>query len=87
MKSGNLNFLEPSGALQACNGTALPLPIHCPLVSRKLFLIHVCVCVCERADICSYSNGDSIKLKIGSLNFSLSEKMKGTRRRVALCHQ
>ena len=25
MKSGNLNFLEPSGTLQACNGTALPL--------------------------------------------------------------
>jgi len=25
MKSGNLNSLEPSGALQACNGTALPL--------------------------------------------------------------
>jgi hypothetical protein len=24
-KSGNLNFLEPSGQLQACNGTALPL--------------------------------------------------------------
>ena len=23
-KSGNLNFLEPSGILQACNGTALP---------------------------------------------------------------
>ena len=22
MKSGNLNFLEPSGPLQACNGTA-----------------------------------------------------------------
>jgi hypothetical protein len=27
MKSGNLNFLEPSGTLQACNGTALPLPL------------------------------------------------------------
>ena len=27
MKSGNLNFLEPSGPLQACNGTALPLPV------------------------------------------------------------
>jgi hypothetical protein len=27
MKSGNLNFLEHSGALQACNGTALPLPL------------------------------------------------------------
>jgi hypothetical protein len=25
MKSGKLNFLEPSGPLQACNGTALPL--------------------------------------------------------------
>jgi len=24
MKSGNLNFLEPSGPLQACNGIALP---------------------------------------------------------------
>jgi len=22
MKSGNLNFLEPSGPIQACNGTA-----------------------------------------------------------------
>ena len=27
MKSGNLNFLEPSGPLQACNGTALPLSV------------------------------------------------------------
>jgi len=24
-KSGNLNFLEPSGPLRACNGTDLPL--------------------------------------------------------------
>jgi len=24
VKSGKLNFLEPSGSLQACNGTALP---------------------------------------------------------------
>jgi len=29
MKSGNLNFLEPSGPLQACNGTALPFYYHC----------------------------------------------------------
>jgi len=27
MKSGNLNFLEPSGPLQACNGSALPLHV------------------------------------------------------------
>jgi len=25
MKSGNLNFLETSGPLKACNGTDLPL--------------------------------------------------------------
>jgi hypothetical protein len=25
MKSGKLYFLEPSGPLQACNGTALPV--------------------------------------------------------------
>jgi len=29
MKSGNLNFPEPSGKLQACNGTALPLYQTC----------------------------------------------------------
>jgi len=28
MKSGNLNFLEPSGPLQACNGTALPFTVQ-----------------------------------------------------------
>ena len=33
MKSGNLNFLEPSGPLQACNETALPSP----LAASKLF--------------------------------------------------
>ena len=27
MKSGNLNFLETSGPLQACNRTASPLPM------------------------------------------------------------
>ena len=29
MKSGNLNFLEHSGPLQACNGTALSFFITC----------------------------------------------------------
>ena len=28
MKSGNLNFLEPSGPLQACNGTAVPFNFY-----------------------------------------------------------
>ena len=33
MKSGNFNFLEPSGLLQACNGTDLPLPFRTNLYS------------------------------------------------------
>jgi hypothetical protein len=33
LKSGNLNLLETSGPVQACNGTALPLPL--PLTSIK----------------------------------------------------
>jgi hypothetical protein len=28
MKSGNFNFLEPSGPLQFCNGTALHFTVH-----------------------------------------------------------
>jgi len=28
MKSGNLDFLEPSGPLQACDGAALPFTLH-----------------------------------------------------------
>jgi hypothetical protein len=28
MKSGSLNLLEPSGPVKACNGIALPLPLH-----------------------------------------------------------
>jgi len=31
-KSGNLNFLEPSGPVQACNGTALPFYIKYDLL-------------------------------------------------------
>ena len=34
VRSGNLNFLEPSGPLQACNGTALSLLMR----GRDLFL-------------------------------------------------
>jgi len=35
MKSGKLNFQDPSGTLQACNGTALPFITY-----------YVCVCFC-----------------------------------------
>jgi hypothetical protein len=33
MKSGNLNFLEPSGRLQACDGTVLPFTLYMHVVS------------------------------------------------------
>ena len=36
MKSGNLNFLEPSGPVQGCNGTALPLPFTLPFTVISL---------------------------------------------------
>ena len=42
MKSGNLNFLEPSGPLQACNGTALPFlyePFWMTFVSFKHLML------------------------------------------------
>jgi len=39
-KSGSLNFLEPSGPVQACNGTALRLNI--PVGSQaEMKIIHV----------------------------------------------
>ena len=38
MKSGNLNFLEPSGPLQACNGTALSLPFTVVIFPFKVWL-------------------------------------------------
>jgi len=37
MKSGNLNFLEPSGPLQACKGTVLPFHLHKFLFINKDF--------------------------------------------------
>jgi len=37
MKSGNLNFLEPSGPIEACNGTALALPLPFTLVVKIVY--------------------------------------------------
>ena len=69
MKSGNLNFLEPSGPLETCNGTALPLPLHClktvlilkiPVkdlladVPLIYIYIYMCVCVCVCVCVAKY---------------------------------
>jgi len=37
MKSGNFKFLEPSGPLQACNGTALPSPLQLQLTDGSRY--------------------------------------------------
>ena len=37
-KSGDLNFLEPSGPLRACNGAALPLSFKLSRLRRGLLL-------------------------------------------------
>jgi hypothetical protein len=51
MKSGSLLLLEPSGPVKACNGIALPLPLHknsrrifsrvssCSLIEEMLFVL------------------------------------------------
>jgi len=39
-KSGNLNFLEPSGTLQACNGTDLPFYFCCNFVDT-VYILHL----------------------------------------------
>ena len=39
-KSGNLNFLEPSGPLRACNGTDLPLESEAARISETSERIH-----------------------------------------------
>jgi hypothetical protein len=43
MKSGNLNFLEPSGPLQACKGTALLDAYLFDYYFMPLICIHNCV--------------------------------------------
>jgi len=45
MKSGKLNLMEPSGPLQACNGTALPLPLPLYCIINVVNLLHVHVYV------------------------------------------
>jgi len=38
-KSGNLNFLEPSGPVQACNGPALPFFFYSVVVNLYCYII------------------------------------------------
>jgi hypothetical protein len=33
LKSGSLNFLEPSGPVKGCNGMASPLPLYLKIIA------------------------------------------------------
>ena len=49
-QSRNTNFMEPSGPLQACNGTDLHLPLHLHLPSiafTNLLMFGFCICVLQ----------------------------------------
>ena len=54
MKSGNLNFLEPSGPLQACNGIALPL-LLCFMITKPYFSPVNVVFSNQRFSNCSFT--------------------------------
>ena len=55
MKSGNPNFLEPSGPLQACNGTALPYVYN--YIPETNHVARVCSgCSCSVLTICAICN-------------------------------
>ena len=63
MKSGNLNFLEPSGPLPACNGTALPVPLYILYIYFICMYISMCytrVCLrmwdVRRLKYCAWSS-------------------------------
>jgi len=45
MKSWNLNFLEPSGSPQACNGTALPKRVRVLDFFAVVILLFCGMCV------------------------------------------
>jgi hypothetical protein len=57
MRSGSLDLLEPSGPVKACNGIALPLPLHVSTTVYHLQVGLVCTqatltrdCVCSHLD-------------------------------------
>jgi len=44
-KSGSLNFQEPSGPVQACNGTALPLFMYVRTYVLCMYYVYACMYV------------------------------------------
>jgi len=64
-KSGNFNFLEPSGPVQACNGTALPLPLYIYVCVYIHMCIYVCIHIYEFGDRKQEATMENMWKKIG----------------------
>ena len=77
-KSGNLNFLEPSGPVQACNGTTLPLPFTCScntkLGSPETAIVHV-----GTNDLRTTRNLDFVMGEVYALVFTAKKKLPNCR--------
>ena len=64
MKSGNLNFLEPSGPLQACNGTALLLLLLVIFTFHNIFLLSLYPNLKCRFAMCEPPRGENITMQV-----------------------
>jgi hypothetical protein len=61
MKSGKLNCLEPSGPLQACNGTALPFltgSVYSIMIFSSVLLRQICLDTTERSLVSTYTSSN-----------------------------
>jgi len=64
MKSGDLNFLEPSGPLHVCNGTDLTFymfrtAVHVPIIRRNIVSMRHVVYV----TLCRWASGMQVPSK------------------------
>jgi hypothetical protein len=77
-RSGNLNFLEPSGPLQACNGTALPFKLLFIICSEESALQYIKHLQLDKALLTFllliqiYKAGDFLRMKIWKVKYVIN---------------
>ena len=88
IKSGNLNFLEPSRPLQACNGTVLPLPCNIRIIfPSKLDLPNRASFSLFRLNFCNLIFWTGVKIKFMSNTLTVLQHLRTAseeRRRLAV---
>jgi hypothetical protein len=86
LKSGSLNFMEPSGPVQACNGTALPSPC-----TKYWSLCHIFMCnKLTPRSVHPYKQRTLILVSYSSLSnekctFEMQQQIKHRRCQVSTC--